>query len=54
MTRNDFFKKLGRYLLLVLIAIIAVSLGKKIVSGDACTACPGKGFCNGKADCNKY
>ena len=54
MTRNDFFKKLGRYLLLVLIAIIAVSLGKKIVSGDACTACPGKGICNGKADCNKY
>jgi hypothetical protein len=54
MTRNEFFKKLGRYILLMLIALIVISLGKKIVSGNACTACPGKGICNGKTDCNKY
>jgi hypothetical protein len=54
MTRYDFFKKLGRYILLVLIAVIAISLGKKIVSGNACAKCPGNGICNGKTDCNKY
>jgi hypothetical protein len=54
MTRNELLKKLGRYLLLTLIAIIAIALGKKISGGNECSACPGKGICNGKTDCNKY
>ena len=29
MTRIDFFKKLGRYILLMLMAIIVIALGKK-------------------------
>ena len=54
MTRNELLKKLGRYLLLMLIAVIVISLGKKVISGNDCTTCPGKGICNGKTDCNKY
>lgn len=54
MSRNDFFKKLGRYILLMLIALIVISLGKRITGGNDCSACPGKGICNGKTDCNKY
>jgi hypothetical protein len=54
MTRNELLKKLGRYILLTLIAVIAISLGKKVVSGNDCSTCAGKGICNGKSDCNKY
>jgi hypothetical protein len=54
MTRNELLKRLGRYILLMLIAIIAISLGKKISGANDCTTCAGKGVCNGKTDCNKY
>jgi hypothetical protein len=54
MTRNELIKRLGRYILLMLIAIIAISLGRKVSGANACNACPGKGICNGKTDCNKY
>jgi hypothetical protein len=54
MTRNEFLKSLGRYILLMLIAVIAISLGKKIAPGNVCSSCPGKGICNGKTDCKKY
>lgn len=53
-TRNELIKKLGRYALLMLMALIVLLLGNKVVSGNACTACPGKGICNGKSDCGKY
>jgi len=54
MTRNELIKKLGRYILLMLIAIIAISLGKKVAGANACSTCAGKGICNGNTDCNKY
>jgi hypothetical protein len=54
MTRNESIKRLGRYLLLMLIALIVISLGKKIGGGNNCSTCAGKGICNGKSDCNKY
>jgi len=54
MSRNDFFKKLGRYILLMLMALIVISLGKKIAGASTCSTCAGKGICNGKTDCNKY
>jgi hypothetical protein len=54
MTRNELLKKLGRYILLILIAVIAISLGRKVSGQNDCTVCPGKGICNGKTDCNKY
>jgi hypothetical protein len=54
MTRNELLKRLGRYILLMLIAIIAISLGKKISGANDCSTCAGKGVCNGKTDCNKY
>jgi hypothetical protein len=54
MTRIDFFRKLTRYLLLLLMAFIVMALGKKIVSAKDCTECPGKGICNDKTGCDKY
>ncbi len=54
MTRFDFFKKLIKYLLLLMMAIIALALGKKVVTDGNCAGCPGKGVCHGKTDCNKY
>ena len=54
MSRDDFFKKLGRYVLLMLMALIVFALGSRIVTGKDCSACPGKGICNGESDCNKF
>ncbi len=54
MTRNELIKRLGRYVLLLLIAIIAISLGKKVAGANVCSTCAGKGICIGKTDCNKY
>jgi hypothetical protein len=54
MSRNELIKKLGRYILLILIAVIAISLGKKVSGANECSTCPGKGICNGKTDCKKY
>jgi hypothetical protein len=54
MTRIDFFKKLGKYLLLLLLAIIAAALGNKVVTAKDCSGCRGYGICKGKSDCSKY
>jgi hypothetical protein len=54
MTRNELIKRLGRYILLMLIALIAISLGKKVSGANECSTCAGKGICNGKTDCKKY
>jgi hypothetical protein len=54
MTRNELIKQLGRYILLLLIAVIAISLGKKVSGADDCSTCAGKSICNGKTDCKKY
>jgi hypothetical protein len=54
MTRIDFFRKLIRYALLLVLATIAVALGNKVVSAKDCSVCPGKGICSGKTDCDKY
>jgi len=54
MNRNDFLIKLTRYLLLMMMAIIAFALGNKVVKASDCSGCPGKGICKGESDCNKY
>jgi hypothetical protein len=54
MTRNELLKRLGRYILLLLIAVIAISLGKKVSGENECSTCAGKGICSGNKDCNKY
>ena len=54
MTRLDFFRKLIKYLLLLLMAVIVLALGNKVVTATDCSVCPGNGICNGKTDCNKY
>jgi hypothetical protein len=54
MTRVEFFRKMIRLILLALIAMIVLALGNRVVTGKDCSACPGKGICNGETDCNKY
>jgi hypothetical protein len=54
MTRKELLKKLGRYVLLMIMAAIVLLLGNKVVAANNCNTCAGKGICNGKADCNKY
>jgi len=54
MNRIDFFRKLIRYILLLLMGVIVMALGNKVVTGKDCSECPGKGVCNGETDCNKY
>jgi hypothetical protein len=54
MIRSDFFRKLIRYFLLLLMAIIVIALGNKVVTEKNCSGCPGYDNCNGKSDCGKY
>ena len=54
MNRTEFIKNGIRYLLLIILAGIAVLLGSKTVGGDNCSSCPGKGICLGESDCSKY
>jgi len=54
MNRTDFFKKLIRYLLFLLLAVIGIALGNKAVAGNKCTECPGSGICKGESDCSKF
>jgi hypothetical protein len=54
MKRNEFLKRAIRYLLLIVLAGIAILLGSKTVSGSNCSSCPGKGICRGESDCSKY
>jgi len=54
MNRADFFRKLIRYTLLLLMALIAIALIRKVVPGENCSACPGNGICKGESDCSKY
>jgi hypothetical protein len=54
MTRLELIKKLGRYLLLMLMTLIVLMLGNRVVADSDCSSCPGRGICNGKTDCNNY
>jgi hypothetical protein len=54
MRRDIFIRKLMRYVLLIIMVVLIMILGRKVVIGQNCSACPGNGICNGKTDCNKY
>ena len=54
MNRIDFFRKLIKYMLLVLLAVIAIVLGNKVVTGNNCSSCPGSGICKGESDCSNF
>jgi hypothetical protein len=54
MSRLDFFRKIIRYLLLMLLGIITIFLANRVVSGNDCSACPGNGICKGESDCSKF
>jgi hypothetical protein len=54
MNRNDFVKKVVRYLLFGLLAGIALLTGSRVVTASDCSSCPGKGICKGDTDCSTY
>jgi hypothetical protein len=54
MSRKEFFKKLGRYLLFLILAGIAVIVGSRTVTSSNCGDCAGKGICNGESDCSLF
>ena len=54
MNRNEFIRRVVRYILLVLLTGITILLGNRIVTGTDCSACPGKGICAGDIDCSKF
>lgn len=53
-TRGEFFKRIIRMLMISVLALIALSLGSRIVTGKDCSKCPGNGICGGEGDCRKY
>jgi hypothetical protein len=54
MNRIEFLKKVVRFILFCLIAAIAAITGGRIVTGNDCSKCPGKGICSGESDCSIY
>jgi hypothetical protein len=54
MNRDDFIRKIVRYLLFGFLAGIAFLTGSRIVTGSDCSSCPGKGICRGETDCSTY
>ncbi len=54
MNRNEFLKKVIRYLLFGLLAVAAAITGSKVAIGADCSTCPGKGICSGETDCSKF
>lgn len=54
MNREEFFRKAGRYILLLFMAIIVFALGSKVVSASNCAGCPGNGICKGESDCSSF
>jgi hypothetical protein len=54
MNRKEFITRVIRYLLFGLLGLITVLVSTKVVSGNDCSACPGKGICEGESDCSKY
>lgn len=53
-TRKDFVTKLVQAGLLGILLLITWLLGSRVVTGNDCSACPGKGVCLGETDCNNY
>jgi len=54
MNRAEFFKKIIRYTLVIILAAVAFVLGSRSVSANNCSGCPGIGICNGESDCSKF
>ena len=54
MSRTVFLRKLVQLILFSVLGIIALTLGRKTVSGSDCSSCPGKGICKGEIDCSKF
>jgi hypothetical protein len=54
MNRIEFLKKVIRYLLFGLLAVIVALTGSRTVVGSDCSSCPGKGICSGESDCSTF
>jgi hypothetical protein len=54
MARSEFIKMVIRAGLLLILVLVSVVLGKRVVSGNDCSGCPGSGVCKGISDCDSY
>jgi len=54
MDRNQFIKKMFRYLLFIVLAVIAMITGSRVTMAADCSSCAGKGICRGESDCSQY
>jgi hypothetical protein len=54
MNRNEFIKKVFRYLLFALLALITAITGSRVTMASDCSSCAGNGICKGESDCSQY
>lgn len=54
MNRDQFIKRLFRYLLLIVLAVIAMITGSRVTMASDCSSCAGKGICRGESDCSRF
>jgi hypothetical protein len=54
MNRDKFIKVLFRYLLLIVLAVIAMITGSRVTMASDCSTCAGNGICKGESDCSQY
>jgi hypothetical protein len=54
MNRNEFINKFFRYLLFIILAVIAAVAGSRATLASDCSTCAGKGLCSGESDCSRY
>jgi hypothetical protein len=52
-TRTDFLKKIIRILMITVLALVAMILGNRVVTGAGCSGCPENGICKGLSSCSK-
>lgn len=53
-TRSEFLKRAVQVVLAGMLAVVAITLGKRTVSGNDCSGCPGNGKCKGESDCSNF
>jgi hypothetical protein len=52
-SRDEFLRKIVRYLLIAMLSIIVFTLGGRVVTGKECAGCTLKNTCSSRSDCKK-
>jgi hypothetical protein len=51
--RDEFLRKIIRYLLIAILSVIVFTLGGRVVTGKECSGCTLKNTCSSRSDCKK-